>query len=198
MQKLPGLDRFVVGVAVIAVIVLSMEVAFVALSSSPSNEIVEQDASGNDGVNQVPEDEPWTEPTILPPPSYFDEEGHPFMHDYYQCAPGGTRIYFQNITVTNGTVNTTFEVDERWYCINVYMYVIGPLNSSNPNMWEEYSIKSPTGECSSGGYGYGTSRGGGGDTTYLYHNGPFGTWEFVYTITNGSIIIWIEGYSTTS
>ncbi len=190
------LDKFVVTVAVIAVVVLSFEVGYI-LISDPTTEIMEKSGSGDhdDPVPPVPEDEPWTEPTILPPPSYFYDG---FMHDYYQCAPSGNRIYFQNITVTNGTVKTTFPVDARWYCINIFMYVIGPLNSSNPNMWEEYRIILPSDGGSGGGSGYGTEEGGSGDTTYLYYDGPFGIWEFEYTITNGSVIVWIEGYSSGS
>jgi hypothetical protein len=193
MGKEPSFNGYALTIAAIALIVISLEVAY-ALSSTPA-EISELSDKEDGGGGQVPDDyEPWTEPTILPPPGYLEyKRSHGFVTDYQMMAPGGTRIYQQNITVRDGTVNTTFEVDERWACLFIYVYVLGPIGNSTEPMHEEYWIASPTGPMG-GSNGSVWGAGASGDGTYLYNDGPYGTWTFEYTLINGSAIILIEGY----
>jgi hypothetical protein len=214
MEKEPSLNRFVMTVAVIAVVVLSLEVGYVILSSSPAG-ISGLSGPDDEGGSHLPDDyEPWTEPTVLPPPGYLDcddqgtggsggngQDRHSFMRDYNLTKAGwtgGTQVYFQNLTVRNGTVNTTFEVDASWFCVHVFVYVMGPINISEESKYEEYWINSSTGEGSSGGTGYWSGEGGSSSTGWLYNEGPYGTWTLKYTILNGEAIIWIEGYQGTA
>ncbi|MDD1746570.1 MAG: hypothetical protein LUQ16_02290 [Methanomassiliicoccales archaeon] len=186
----PSLDKVVGSCAVAALVIVSVALAL-ALAPSPQGAVDQAEQEQDTGNSDY---EPWSEPTLLPPPSYFeDDDEHSFMGDYHKMAVGGTRIHFQNLTVSNGTVNTTFDVDARWFCINIYMYKI-PLDSSTEWMYEEYWLTSPEVAGSSGGTGYSYGEGGSGETTFLYNDGPYGTWSFEYSITNGSAIIWIEGY----
>jgi hypothetical protein len=169
------LDRAVGSCAVAALVILSFALAFVLTSSPPGTISGTMDQDGQEQALGDSLYEPWSEPTLLPPPSYFeDADEHSFMGDYARMAVGGTRIYFQNLTVSNGTVNTTFDVDARWFCINIYMYKI-PFDGSSGWMYEEYWLTSPAVAGSSGGTGYAYGEGGSGETAFLYNDGPYGT-----------------------
>lgn len=179
----------------VLLVVMYLALAVPSLQGTSAGPHQEADLPGVDHLSdeEAPEGS-GPEPTLPPQVACFvNMTGSSFVSDYLFAAIGGDYFYFQNVTVCNGTANTTFPVDARWSCIFVYIYAMGPIEPSAGDIYVHYHIYSLEGLAGSGGIWNQSADGGSGDIGYLYNDGPYGDWAFDITVQNGSAIVLIQG-----